>query len=73
MKTKMHVLVGTTAAKNHCFLTKVKTLNEKEFEMSQLKTLDFPQNARYALLRTMQKKKIFDERTHSQAEQYMFK
>lgn len=48
---RKHVMIGNTCAKSHYFLTKMKSLHEKDIELTQLKTLDFPQNARYNLLR----------------------
>ena len=35
-------MIGTTSAKSHYFVTRVKSLQEKETEMLQLKNLDFP-------------------------------
>jgi len=42
IKQRKVVIVGSTAAKSHYFLAKVQSMTDKEQELSQLKTLDFP-------------------------------
>ena len=42
--------MGTTQAKAHYFVTKMRTLADRELENTHLKSLEFPHNAYYALL-----------------------
>lgn len=44
-------MIGSTSAKSLYYLTKVKTLHDKEQEMLLFKTQTYPQNARYAIER----------------------
>lgn len=43
-------MVGSTHAKAHYFMARVRTLKDKEMENMHLKSLDFPDNSLYALL-----------------------
>ena len=42
-------MVGTTTAKSHYFVTKVKSLAEYQQELQIIKNIDFPQNSIYAI------------------------
>lgn len=42
IKQRKSVMVGTTLAKTHYFVTKVKNLSDSEIENQVLKHLDFP-------------------------------
>jgi len=48
LKQRKHVIIGSTAAKSHVFLTKPVNLEDKAVELNRLRQLDFPQNARYS-------------------------
>ena len=50
LKQRKDQAVGSTHAKAHYFLTKVRTLAEREIENTLLKQMEYPQNAHYALL-----------------------
>jgi len=53
-------MIGNTAAKVHYFLSKVRTQQDRELALTHLKSIEFPQNALYALLHLKRQEKAKD-------------
>ena len=49
IKQRRSVMVGTTLAKTHYFVTRVKNMQDFDQDNQLIKNLAFPQNAHYAL------------------------
>lgn len=50
LKQRKDVIIGATQARALYFLTKVRTLHDREHDNTHLKSLEFPKNSLYALL-----------------------